>query len=129
MNGQLSVFERAVMEAALVGDHPVLESLREQLHYCSVRNRSYSGVGFFTEFTIDPGTPAAPTSRDSVHIGDVAASVNGLKHGAGFVVFVRGGYLDMLEGHSYDEPWPEQIEEYEIQYTSEGPRDVASLEL
>lgn len=117
------------MDAALEGAHPTLEVLREQLRRCVVRKRSHSGVGFFTELSIDPSTPAAPTSREEMRIGDVAASVKGLKHGAGFVVLVRGGYLDMLEGYSYDEPWPDDIEEFRIEYTTGRGRDLGSLEL
>src|SRR5919106_967022 len=120
MNGQLSELEQAVMEAALEGDHPVLEALRRQLRTSRVKERAETGAGFFVEFEIDSRLPPAPTSRKDLHIGDVAASVKGLKHGAGFVIFVKDGYLKMLEGYSYDEPWPKQVKEFEVSYETEG---------
>jgi hypothetical protein len=56
-------------------------------------------------------------------IRDVGAEINGLKHGAGFTVFVRRGRLVTLEGYSYDEPWPEAIGDFELRYHSE-PRNL-----
>jgi len=38
-------------------------------------------------------------------IGDVHAELAGLSHGAGFVLFIKDGRLDCLEGLTYDEAW------------------------
>jgi hypothetical protein len=47
-------------------------------------------------------------------LGDIGADIPGLAHGAGFVLFVRGGVISMLEGFSYDEKWPESISEFKL---------------
>lgn len=38
----------------------------------------------------------------------------GLRHGGGFVLFAENGILSMLEGFSYDKPWPGMIDRYEL---------------
>jgi hypothetical protein len=47
-----------------------------------------------------------PTLRGDFHIGDVSGELEGLANGAGFVLFIRDGRLKMLEGFTFDEPWP-----------------------
>jgi hypothetical protein len=37
-------------------------------------------------------------------------------HGAGFLLYVDGGLLSMLEGYSYEEPWPDEIREFSVSY-------------
>lgn len=56
------------------------------------------------------------------------AAIGGLGHGAGFVLYVKDGRLDALEGYSYDEPWPPAIASFELQYTSERERDLERLQ-
>ncbi len=124
----LTEFEMSVLDTILAGEHPVLEGLRGQLGVCRVRSRELTGCGFFTELLVDRASPAAPTNAEKLRIGDVSAKIAGLEHGAGFVLFVNDGYLEMLEGYSYDEPWPDSVGEFELSYTGES-RDVESLQL
>ena len=58
--------------------------------------------------------PDAPVTRDRLHLGEVASSLTGLDHGAGFVLWVTSGRLDTLEGFSYGEPWPDGIEGWTV---------------
>jgi hypothetical protein len=46
--------------------------------------------------------------------------------GAGFLLTIADGYLDELEGYSYDEPWPGEIVSFTLSYTEE-PRDLTAL--
>jgi hypothetical protein len=128
MSDELTDLERRVIEKLLAGEHPVLEALREQFRTCRVKKRELTGCGFFTELEMSRSVKAAPTGQQNLRIGDVAARIAGLEHGAGFVLFVSGGYLDMLEGYSYDESWPESITDFELAYV-DGSRDVAALQL
>lgn len=73
--------------------------------------------------------PSAPVSKRELRIKDVDAEIEGLKHGAGFILLVSEGYLDQLEGYSYDEPWPKQIGQFEVRYQTGGERDLAALDL
>lgn len=117
----LNEFEQAVLEKLLEGDHPVLAVLRAQARAARLASREYTGAGFYLSFDVPPEAPALP--KQNFHFGDVNATVDGLQHGAGFVVFVRGGRLDMLEGYSYDEPWPKEIRGFKLSYQRE-PREL-----
>jgi|HubBroStandDraft_3_1064219.scaffolds.fasta_scaffold554387_1 hypothetical protein len=50
----------------------------------------------------------------SFTLGDVNGTAANLKHGLGFVLFVKAGILGMLEGYTYDEEWPIRHQPIEI---------------
>lgn len=56
--------------------------------------------------------------RALIEIGDVIAVVDGLKHYAGFQLFVRGGLLDFLDGYAFVGSWPERIHRYDLRSPS-----------
>lgn len=109
----LTELERAVLDKILDGDHPLLEILRNQLSNDRVSRREMTGTGFFTYFNVgDP--PVADVEK--IVFGDVSADIEGVHHGAGFLVWVEHGRLIMLEGFTYDDPWPDEIEQYTLKY-------------
>jgi hypothetical protein len=59
-------------------------------------------------------------------LDDVVATIEGLEHGAGFVLFIENGLLDNLEGFTYDEPWPDRLGGYSLRYMNEE-RDLSDL--
>jgi hypothetical protein len=97
--------ERQAMEFLLRGDHPVLAVLRDQAALAHVAKRNFTGVGFFTHFDLR-STAARLSSRRRIVIGDVSADVARVQHGAGFLLFVEDGLIDMLECFTYDDAWP-----------------------
>jgi hypothetical protein len=111
---QLTEFERAVITTILQPRHPVMDALRAQVESCLVTGREFTGVGFFTGLLVSADVPVAPITRDRLHLGEVAASLAGLDHGAGFVLWVTHGRLATLEGFSYAEPWPDRIEGWAV---------------
>lgn len=125
----LNAFERELLEKLLDGNHPVLSALRAQLDSCQVGSREFTGHGFFTNLEVDRSVEPAPTSCPRIQIRDVGGKVSGLKYGAGFVLFVTEGYLDFLEGFSYEEPWPAEISEYSLVYEGARAEDPGAVEL
>jgi hypothetical protein len=123
---QLDALERAVLEKLVAGDTAPLEGLQRQLACCRVGNREGSGVGFFSTLVVDR-EEAESIGDTTARLGDVSADIDGLAHGAGFLLTISAGYLDQLEGYSFDEPWPEQIDGFSLSYTKE-PRDLAVLQ-
>ena len=114
---RLEPLEAAVLEKLLDGDHPVLTALRHQLPGTRVTSRELTGVGFFTTFSVAAGPlDRAPIVR--AIFGDVVATIPGLAHGAGFLLYLEDGLLHMLEGYTYAdaEPWPERIDEFSLGY-------------
>jgi hypothetical protein len=49
-----------------------------------------------------------------MEISDVGAEFPNLRHGAGFVLSIRDGVVTMMEGFTYDEPWPESQNEFRL---------------
>ncbi len=121
---ELTQLERAVLEKLLAGEHPLLEQLREQLPVCHVSRREQTGVGFYTYFNVGD----APGADDAnVRFGDVLAEIEGMAHGAGFVLYIEHGCLSMLEGYGYDDPWPNTIGAYTLRYCTGDKRDWGAL--
>ena len=110
----MTPLERQVIATLLAPDHPVMDALRRQFDACRVASREFTGHGFFSTLVVADGVEAAPVTLRQLDLGDVTATIDGLEHGAGFVLFVRDGVLHMLEGFAYDEPWPSAIGRFEI---------------
>lgn len=122
----LTGIEQAVLDMLLAGDHPALVPVRSQAKRSNVSRREYTGVGFWTFFDVPEDAPLA-MPRNFV-LSDVALTVAGLEHGAGFWLQIRNGRLEMLEGFTYDEPWPDEIGVFTLAYLKE-PRDLQLLQL
>lgn len=126
MGGNMEQLEREVLRMLLAGDDWVLANLRTQLNLAERSRRRKSGVGFFTDFDVPEAVARLP-GNPSIRFGDVIAEIEGLQHGAGFVLFVSDGVLTVLEGYTYDEPWPQKIGRYHLKYDSGGTRDFGAL--
>ncbi len=128
--GSLSSLEHAVIATLLRPDHPVFGALRLQFDRCVAAARELSGVGFFTELSIPLDAAPAPVRPGRLHLSGVVAEVEGLKHGAGFVLWIENGVLATLEGFSYDEPWPEKANDYSLRPRTrlEGSDDLQQVE-
>ena len=101
----LTPFERIILDALVAGDTAELVVLREQVAAASATARELTGVGFFATLAIPPGSPRlAPAIGGS--LSDVGATLIGVEHGVGFVLFLKDGALDVLEGFTYGEAWP-----------------------
>jgi hypothetical protein len=119
--GTLTPLETAVLEKLVSGEKDSYRTLQKQICALRVTNRKMTGVGFFTRFSLPT---EAPILRDeaSFHISDVAAEIKGLENGAGFVLFIKNGKISMLEGFTYDEPWPSQITSFRLYYDGTSDR-------
>ena len=74
-------------------------------------------------------TASAPSTHQAkrVHFGDVIAELKGFEYGVGFVLFVDNGWMQMLEGYTFEEPWPENAELLGLSYSSSS-RDFSALD-
>lgn len=123
--------EKAVMDKLLQGEDVVLITLRNQFKLASVKSREATGVGFFLNFSLPKNilslTEKVSNIKADFCFGDVGAKIKGLQYGAGFLLWIKDGKLHMLEGYSYEETWPDKIEEFQLSYYSD-PRDIAQLQ-
>jgi hypothetical protein len=122
----MTLLEKEVMKLLLDGADPALAVLRQQLEYIKVAKRENTGVGFYTKFTIQERAPRLGEGK-SFKFGDVVAEIEGLKHGAGFLLFITDGALDELEGYCYDEAWPKEVIGFKLAYFGGSERDMKSL--
>ena len=112
--------EDAVVAMMLSGGDPLHRALQAQLHHCYVTRRELTGVGFFTYLSVDCKRCCPATSEPRLWLGNnVASDIEGLRHGAGFALLITNGYLHMLEGYSFDEPWPNVIERFSVRFVGE----------
>ena len=117
----LSALEKAVLEKLLSGETEWYRILQKQISALRVTERKMTGVGFFTRCSIPDDVSKLP-DRARFQIGDVSADINGLKHGAGFVLFIEDGQIDTLEGYTYDEPWPQEVRSFHLYYDGTSER-------
>ena len=120
--------EQEVMMKLLAGDDDRLRILRNQYIRVLRKKREFSGTGFFTSFEIPEDVKKIEIPK--VQLGDVVAKVGGVKDGVGFVLFIKNGTIDFLEGYVYgDEKWPQEVKEYKLTYLSGRERDMEKLRL
>jgi hypothetical protein len=119
--------EQQVLKMLLTGEDEVLRILRDQVAAAEVTSRQMTGVGFFTDFEVPPGTRKT-ASQSSIRLSDVVGTANGLEHGFGFVLFVDDGVAHMLEGYAIDEAWPAEVRGAKFYYHPGGAiRDMDEL--
>ena len=111
--------EVEVMEKFLAGPNPILGALRAQFRTASVKKREFTGVGFWLDIELAPDAVPARLSQ-SLHLTDVGAELEGVTRGIGFVLHVLGGQMSLLEGFTYNEPWPAQIGTFSVAYIRDG---------
>jgi len=114
----LSQLEFDVLDKLLAGEDPIVIALRKQLRVARVKSRELTGVGFYTEIELPRDVEPAPMRSGAVKFGDVVADVPGLRGGVGFLLFICDGRIEMLEGYTYEEPWPSQIDSYRLKYAT-----------
>lgn len=119
----LTTLENQVFEMLLRGPDEVLTFLREQAKHLQVTSRRGTGVGFYTDFVVPQDVPrvlGCPTFK----LGDVNGVADNVNHGLGFLLYVKVGALWMLEGYTYDEPWPDEVRGLVLTYALKERRKL-----
>lgn len=97
----LTALERAALEEICRQQIEGQSALRSQLAEVTVVQRENSGTGFFTYLSVDKAAP--PVTNAERVLGNVAASVEGFKQPLLLLLFMKDGYMDMLEGAALDD--------------------------
>jgi hypothetical protein len=77
---------------------PAWEGLTLQAANLNVRSRENTGAGFYTYF--DVGI-AVPLPLPDLRSFSVEAEVEGLDNGMGFILWIKEGRIDYLEGYTF----------------------------
>jgi hypothetical protein len=126
MEDNKNKLEHDVLHMLLSGGDPILSIIRRQLDNAVPIRTELSGMGFFTYFEVSERAPRIPGSP-SFSFGDVIGEIEGLERGVGFHLFIDKGVMTMLEGYTYDEPWPHKVGNFELKYISGNARDLSAL--
>lgn len=74
-------------------------ALIEQLKTAKVSGREFTGLGFYTEFSVDRALPPAVVTVSPG--GWVRSEVGSDAYPLEFMLYVKGGYAEMIEAYSY----------------------------
>jgi hypothetical protein len=96
----MSPLEQAVLDAIALQVPEVADALAGQRERIRVTARENTGAGFYTTLDVSNRSPIKDVASP---LGDVGASVVGLEHGMGFLLWLRNGHIHQLEGFSYGE--------------------------
>jgi hypothetical protein len=96
-----SALERAVLDAICEMYSSDRKALEAQLSTATLIGRKNTGAGFYTRFKVERGSGAA--TRGERSRAGPESKIDGLKHGMGFILWLKEGYADCLEGYSYGE--------------------------
>ena len=122
---ELTAVERAVLEKLVQGDCEASTTLIRQLKDTKVSSREFTGAGFFTKLIVDVHAPRLK-GNPAGKIGDVDGEAEGVTHGLGFLLYIEDGAIEMLEGYTYDEPWPDEVRNLTLSYSDES-RDLDAI--
>src|SRR5215475_10301528 len=114
----LSSLEQAVLDAIALQVPEVADALASQQGKVRVTARENTGAGFYTTLDVSHCSPIKGVVSP---LGDVGATVVGLEHGMGFLLWLRDGHIHMLEGFSYGES-TSSIDFERVAFEAVGPR-------
>lgn len=76
-----------------------------------VKDRTYSGVGFITEFKQQDELRIG-RNNESYTGGEVGAKLN-FSIDTGYLFYVKNDHLISIEGYTFGDSWPEKLESVE----------------
>ena len=112
MNMKITKFEKNAIEYILKNINAP-RKLFFQLNSIYVASRYFSGRGFFSDFLMSNNQEKLKcNTEDGKFSCQFTTSV--LKYGGGAILLIKNGYLQQLEIYTYDEPFPENLEEIDF---------------
>lgn len=119
-------FENKLVEMLLDGENEILFKLRKQYEQSKVVLREFSPAGFYTSFIVEDRDELCLEGK-SFYIGDVDGIVDGIESAIGFILFIKNGYISLLEGYTnIIDNWPTN-EEIRLTYNLGKIRDIKSF--
>jgi hypothetical protein len=101
MRSCFTPLEQAVLTAICEMYSSDQAALEAQLSTATLLSRENTGAGFYTRFTVERANSGALTG-ERLRAGP-ETKIEGLRHGMGFILWLKEGYPDCLEGYSYAE--------------------------
>lgn len=115
----LSSLEQAVLDAIALQVPEVADALAGQ--QVQVTARQNTGAGFYTTLDVSHRSPIEGVASP---VGDVGATIAGLQHGVGFLLWLRNGHIHKLEGYAYEDT--SGIDFEQVAFGTVGPRNYGT---
>ena len=119
--------ERDVLEAAAVAHPACIVELRQQAEMAKVVDFHNSGAGFVSALIVDC---CAPAIAESSPLDGPSGDVSGIDVEMGFIVFLKDGRLDAIEGFCYGESSTNAVDFSSVAYrlTAFGPKQNVAID-
>jgi hypothetical protein len=126
MNIYYNDLDSKIMKMLLEGDDPVLHTLRQQFDVASPIDRKMSGVGFFLTFHVPADAPRL-SSSGSFTFGDVGGRLEDQQEDVVFLLHIKDGTINFLEGATYGNSWPEQANVINLSYIGRSQNNLSYI--
>ena len=110
---KITELEKIVIERMLVDRTLKPLKLAVDFDRVSIRDREFTGAGFLTEFERSEELKLFD-DKTSLRWGKVGARLNASEIETGYLIYVDDGFLTTIEGYTYGEEWPHQIEQIDL---------------
>jgi len=100
----LPLIEKAALNMLLEGGGNAQVTLRRQLEAVKSVRRTCGGAGVYVEFVLNDDVGVLE-GEPSFHLTDVFAK-NEICDEVGFILFIKNGVIDFLEGYSFGDVYP-----------------------
>lgn len=119
-----------VMKMLLNGDDKILILLRKQYEASEIVSVKSNEVGFYINYKVNEYVINEHDYNNTFQIGDVDGNLNGVAGALGFILYIRAGYIVMLEGYTNAlDYWPSDDRQIELSYDTGADRDLLSLKM
>jgi len=122
---KITELEKIVIERMLVDRTLKPVKLAVDFDRVSIRDREFTGAGFLTEFERSEELKLFD-DKTSLRWGKVGARLNASEIETGYLIYVDDGFLTTIEGYTYGEEWPHQIEQIDLYELKAGEELISS---
>ena len=115
---KLNELEKKLIKEFLKQSGIIIDAERAFFSKITVKERYYTGVGFFTKFHQSDKLRISHEEKTFIWNEGIGAKLNNTVE-TGYLFYIKMGYLEEIEGFTYDDEWPEKIhsiDTYKIKY-------------
>jgi hypothetical protein len=109
-----TALETAVIEAMLADRELPPHRKSFDVAQLLVASRDMTGAGFLTQFASSTEAVRAFEPGVSLRWGKVGARINDERMETSYVVYVDDGWLNAIEGYTYGDEWPANVDRFEV---------------
>lgn len=108
----LNALEKEVVIKFCEYENIQINDLGKQLDTLKVKSRKLSGVGFITAIEV-PNALVVMSGTESFTGGRVGMYLNDERINTGYLIYIKEGCLEGIEGYTYDDPWPASVSTFD----------------